>query len=217
MRLMPLARMKAAAAARLCSCSRSSWPSMSISWRMLRPPGGMSNSGMTMFSRSSDTSTDAVDSMLSLTHLIAVQVPAKRDRRVAVEPVVDHLLHAGRVEDRDHRVDEQEFGGMRDGRGFGHVVVAHQGQHAAMPRRSGEIGVAEDVAGAVDAGTLAVPDREHAVVLAFAEQFGLLRAPAGGRRQLLVEARLEDDVRLRRACFLAFHSCRSSPPSGEPR
>ena len=31
-------------------------------------------------------------------------------------------------------------------------------------------------------------------MLAFAEQFGLLRAPAGGRRQFLVEAGLEDDV-----------------------
>ena len=65
-----------------------------------------------------------------------------------------------------------------------------------MLRRAGKIGVAEDVAGAVDARPLAVPDREHAVMLAFAEQFGLLRAPAGGRRELLVEARLEDDVGL---------------------
>jgi hypothetical protein len=32
-----------------------------------------------MPSRSSETSTEAVDSMLSLTHLIAAQVPAKRD------------------------------------------------------------------------------------------------------------------------------------------
>ena len=32
-----------------------------------------------MLRRSSEASTDAVDSMLSLTHLIAVQVPAKRD------------------------------------------------------------------------------------------------------------------------------------------
>ncbi len=46
---------------------------------MLSPPGGRSISGRTMFSRSSDTSTEAVDSILSFTHLIAAQVPAKRD------------------------------------------------------------------------------------------------------------------------------------------
>ena len=62
---------------------------------------------------------------------------------------------------------------------------------------AGEVGVAEYVAGAVDARTLAVPEAEDAVILALAEQFGLLRAPAGGRGQLLVEAGLEDDVRLR--------------------
>ena len=74
------------------------------------------------------------------------------------------------------------------------MVVAHQGEHAAMLRRAGEIGVAEDVARAVDARPLAVPDRKDAVVLAFAEKLRLLRAPAGGRGKLLVEAGLEDDV-----------------------
>ena len=148
-----------------------------------------------MFSRSSDTSTDAVEFDIVLDAFDRRPGAGEARQAVAVEPVVDQLLHAGRVEDRDHRVDEQEFGGMRDGRGFGHVVVAHQGEHAAMPGRSGEIGVAENVTGAIDAGALAVPDREHAVVLAFAEQFGLLRAPAGGRRKLLVEAGLEDDIR----------------------
>ena len=115
----------------------------------------------------------------------------------AVEPVVDQFLDAGRIEDRDHRVDEQELGRMRVGRGFRGVVVAHQGQHAAMPGRAGEIGVAEYVAGAVDAGPLAVPDGEHAVMLAFAEKLGLLRTPAGGGCEFLVQARLEDDVGLR--------------------
>ena len=32
-------------------------------------------------------------------------------------------------------------------------------------------------------------------MLAFAEKLGLLRAPAGGGRKLLVQARLEDDIR----------------------
>ena len=132
--------------------------------------------------------------MLSLTHLIAAQVPQKRDRAIAVEAVVDQLLDAGRVEDRHHRVDEGEFGLVRDGRGFGGVVVAHQRQHAAVLRGAGHVGVAEHVAGAVDARPLAVPEPEDAVILAFAAQLRLLRAPAGGRGKLLVEAGLEDDV-----------------------
>ena len=56
-------------------------------------------------------------------------------------------------------------------------------------RRAGEIGVAEHVAGAVDAGPLAVPDAEHAIELAFAAQLGLLRAPQRGGGEVLVEAR----------------------------
>ena len=74
------------------------------------------------------------------------------------------------------------------------MVVAHQRQHAAVLGGAGEIGVAEHVAGAVDAGALAVPEAEHAVVLAFAAQLGLLRAPQRGGGQVLVDAGLEADV-----------------------
>src|SRR5690606_9689262 len=35
---------------------------------------------------------------------------------------------------------------------------------------------------------------EDAVVLALAEEFGLLRAPAGGGGEFFVQARLEDDI-----------------------
>ena len=52
------------------------------------------------------------------------------------------------------------------------MVVAHQRQHAAVARGAGEVGVAEHVAGAVDARPLAVPDAEHAVEPAFAAQLG---------------------------------------------
>ena len=54
--------------------------------------------------------------------------------------------------------------------------------------------MAEDVAGAVEAGTLAVPHAEHAVVLALAPQLRLLRAPQRGRGEVLVEAGHELDV-----------------------
>ena len=79
-------------------------------------------------------------------------------------------------------------------RRFGGVVVAHQGEHAAVARGAGEIGMAEHIAGAIDAGAFAIPEGENAVVAAFAAHFGLLRAPDRGRREILVEARLEDDV-----------------------
>src|SRR5262245_24315182 len=52
----------------------------------------------------------------------------------------------------------------------------------------------EDVAGAVDAGSLAVPEAEHAVELALSAQFRLLRAPDRGRGNVLVEAGLEANV-----------------------
>src|SRR5207302_829796 len=72
--------------------------------------------------------------------------------------------------------------------------IAHQRQHAAVFRGAGEIGVAKDVAGAIDAGALAVPHGKDAIVLAFAAQLGLLRAPDGGRGHVLVDAGLKLDV-----------------------
>ena len=83
---------------------------------------------------------------------------------------------------------------MRGGRGFGGVVVAHQGQHTAILRGAGEIGVTEHVAGAVDARALAVPEPENAIELALAAQFGLLRAPDGGCSEFLVQPGQELDV-----------------------
>jgi hypothetical protein len=74
------------------------------------------------------------------------------------------------------------------------MVVAQQRQHAAMARGARDIGVAEHVAGAVDAGSLAVPHAEHAVIGALAAHLGLLRPPQRGRRQIFVDGRLEHDV-----------------------
>ena len=74
------------------------------------------------------------------------------------------------------------------------MVVAHQREHAAVLGGAGEIGVAEDVAGAIDARTLAVPHAEDAIELALAAQLGLLRAPQRGGGELFVDAGLELDV-----------------------
>ncbi len=66
--------------------------------------------------------------------------------------------------------------------------------HAAVLGCARVVGMAEDVARAVDTGALAVPDAEYAVVLALAAQLGLLRSPERRRRQILVEAGHELDV-----------------------
>ena len=146
--------------------------------------------------RSRLASITAVDSTVSCMHLERHPGAGEARHRPAVEPVIEDFLHAGRIEDRDHHVDEVEFGLVRGGGGFRGVVVAHQRQHAAVLGGAGEIGVAEHVAGAVDARALAVPHAEHAVVLALAAQLGLLRAPDGGRGEVLVDAGLEDGRRL---------------------
>ena len=66
--------------------------------------------------------------------------------------------------------------------------------HAAMLRGAGEIGVAEGVAGAVDARALAVPHAEHAIELAFAAQFGGLRPGERGRGEVFIGAGVKQDV-----------------------
>ena len=75
------------------------------------------------------------------------------------------------------------------------MVVAHEGEHAAVLRGAGEIGVAEHVAAAVDARPLAVPHAEYAIELAFAAQLGLLSAPERGGGEVLVQSGLEQHVR----------------------
>ena len=120
--------------------------------------------------------------------------PGEARQREAHQPVVDDLLDAGRRQDRDHRVDEGVFGLVRGGRALAGVVVAHQRDHAAPRRGAGEVGVPERVARAVDARPLAVPHAEDAVVAPLAAHLRLLRAPHGGRGEVLVHAGLEEDV-----------------------
>ena len=74
------------------------------------------------------------------------------------------------------------------------MVVAHQCDYAAVLGGTGEIGVAEHVAGAIDTRALAVPHAEYAIELALAAQLGLLGAPQRGGGEFLVEAGLELDV-----------------------
>ena len=74
------------------------------------------------------------------------------------------------------------------------MVVAGKAQHAAILGRARGIAVAEHVAAAIDAGALAVPDADHAVIFGAGREIELLRAPDRGRREILVHAGLELDV-----------------------
>ncbi|CUJ49355.1 Uncharacterised protein [Achromobacter xylosoxidans] len=112
----------------------------------------------------------------------------------AVQAVVQHFLHAGGEQRRDHAGLEDVVALVRQRRRLGRMVIAGHHQHAAVRRRAGGVGVLEHVAAAVHARPLAVPHAEHAVVLGAREQVDLLRAPHRGGRQVLVDARLELDV-----------------------
>ena len=107
---------------------------------------------------------------------------------------LDHFVDAGGIEIGHQRGDEGVVGLMRHGGGFGAVIVAGKTQHAAVFGRARGIAVAEHVAAAVDAGALAVPDADHAIVPGAGRQIELLRAPDRGGREVFVHAGLELDV-----------------------
>ena len=185
---------------------------------MLSPPGGMAKSGSDdACTAAGRASTAPVELHRILDALDADPGAGEARQRAADQPVIDDLLQPRRIQDRDHRVDEGEFRLVRGGGAFAGVVVAHQRDHAAIRRRAVEIGVAERVAGAVDARPLAVPDarrrrrsgpRREAPPAASPTRTwprGPRSAPAGRRCRWPSEARR------------ARQSCRSSPPSGEPR
>ena len=138
----------------------------------------------------------------------------KARQRTAVEAEIEDLLHARRADDRHVGIDHRPVGLVQHGGAFAGVVVAHRHQDAAMGRGAGHVGVPHHVAGAVDAGALAVPQAEDAVVLALAPQFRLLAAPERGGGEILVQARLERDLRRLEHFRRRAAICRSTAPSG---
>ena len=113
---------------------------------------------------------------------------------IAIKPVIEDFLHAGRVQDRHHHVQEKKFGLVRIGRAFRAMIIAHECQHTAMTCGSRKICVAEYVTRPVYARTLAIPQAEHAILGRRCIETGLLRAPDRRGRKFLIEAGLEDDV-----------------------
>ena len=74
------------------------------------------------------------------------------------------------------------------------MVISRDQQHAAVSGRARRVGVLEDVARAIHAGTFAVPDTEYTVVLGTFKQANLLRAPDGGGSEFFIHAGREEDV-----------------------
>ena len=127
-------------------------------------------------------------------HLHADPAAGIARHRDPQEPHLDHFVDAGGIEIGHQRGDEGMVRLMRHGRGFRAVVVAGQTEHAAVFRRARGIAVAKHVAAAVDAGALAVPDADRAIVSCTGRQVQLLRAPDRGGRQVFVHAGLKFDV-----------------------
>ena len=107
---------------------------------------------------------------------------------------IEDFLRAPGIEHREQRVVKRHLRVRRDRGRLRERVVAAQRQHAAVAADAGEIRVLEDVAGPVDAGALAVPHAENAVVLRLRKQVGELAAVDRRRAQILVHAREEHDV-----------------------
>ena len=91
------------------------------------------------------------------------------------------------------------LGGVGDGGGFGRRVIARQGQHTAARRGAGAIGVAQHIARAIHPRPLAIPDGKDALLLRALIKPQLLRAPAGGGGEILIQPGLEDDAGLGQA------------------
>ena len=130
-----------------------------------------------------------------LRDLEANPAAAEARERVTVDPELYDLLDVRRVHDRHRRIDERVLALVRQRGRLARVIVAGDCDHAAVARRSGRVAVLERIAGAVDAGPLAVPHAEYAVVTSAGEQVRLLRAPDRGGREILVQARLEANLR----------------------
>ena len=122
--------------------------------------------------------------------------PRKPAECIAIDAEIENLLNASRRQHGHIGVDHRPVGLVQNRRAFAGVVVAHRHQNAAVFRRSRHVGMAHNVAGAIDAGPFAVPKAEHAVMGALAAQFGLLRTPQRSGREILVQPRLEHHTRI---------------------
>ncbi len=119
---------------------------------------------------------------------------AEAGQRDSGKPELDDFGRVGRLQDRHHDGFEDLVGLVREGGRVGGVVVAGDGQHAAVAMAAEGVGDPQRVGGAVDAGSLAVPHTEHAIDVGAGVEVELLGAGQHGDGQVFVQARLESDV-----------------------
>ena len=107
---------------------------------------------------------------------------------------VEDFLHARGGENRNARIHEREFGLVQGCRTLTGVVVAERHEDAAEPGGARHVGVPQRVPRTVHARPLSVPQAEDTVMEALTPQFGLLRPPQGGCRQILVDRRRKTNI-----------------------
>ncbi len=83
---------------------------------------------------------------------------------------------------------------MRRGRTFARMIIAHKHQHTAIGRRSRQIGVAENIAGTINAGPFAIPQGKHAIIKPLAAHFRLLGSPDSGSGQIFIQPGFKFDI-----------------------
>ena len=115
-------------------------------------------------------------------------------QRPAVEAELEVLGDVGRRQHRHVPRLHRRVALVRHRRRDAAVVVAGDDEDAAVRRRAVGVAVLERVAGAVDAGALAVPHREDAVGGALGVGLDALRAEHRGRGELLVDRGQELDA-----------------------
>ena len=107
---------------------------------------------------------------------------------------VEDLLQRAGIEGRHVQRGERRLGRAGQRRALAARVVADECERAAARVGARVVGMAQRVHRAVEAGVLAVPDAEHAVVARARQVAGQLRAVDRGRRELLVQSRHEADL-----------------------
>ena len=74
------------------------------------------------------------------------------------------------------------------------MIVSRNSKYTAVSGRTEGISMLKDIHAAIDAGPLAVPHSEYAIIARAIEQLCLLAPPDSRRRKLLVYAWLEVNV-----------------------
>ena len=120
--------------------------------------------------------------------------PRPARHRPTVQAKVQELLDPCRIEHRHTAGLENKLTLMRQSRALSAVIVASDGDHAAMWRRSGRIGMFKDIATAIDSRAFAVPETKYAIGIGTGEQADLLGSPNCVGRQFFIDARPKDNL-----------------------